>query len=143
VTVDVQNWEEYAHDPAVLAWKQATEGINASANARKILPALRAGLSKELERKYVKNVGVAWTNDWHVSAVTRVKVLRSRPLGSHTQLVVCAWVPSETFRKKGGATVIKPDQTWGRKTIEVTPVGGSWVVTSIVSKGTCPGGAPE
>ena len=142
VTVDIANWDAYADDPAVLAWKQATEAINASANERKVVPTLRKTLSKKLLRKYVGNIKLAWKNDWHVSSVVSAKVDRSRPSGSQTQLVVCAWAPSETFRKKNGAMVIKPDQKWNRKTVEVKPVGSTWVVTSLTTKGTCTGGAP-
>jgi len=143
VTVDIQNWESHAEDPAVLAFKKATESVNASANKRKILPDFRAGFSKKPLRTLVTNVRLAWRNNWHVAPVLHAKVRRSERQGSKVRLVMCQWAPSHAYLKKNNTPVKKPKRVWDQVVYELSPKADSWVITSFKLKGRCPGGAPS
>src|SRR4051794_36772762 len=59
VTYEIQNWDKYADDPVVLAYKSTNEAIGASVNGRTILPAMREGLSKRGLRTYVPSLDEA------------------------------------------------------------------------------------
>ena len=47
VTYEIQNWEQYATDPAVLAWKQTLEGVGGSINSGQVRRAVRARHGQE------------------------------------------------------------------------------------------------
>jgi hypothetical protein len=142
VTIEIQNWDAHADDPAVLAWKQASEAFMASANERKVLPGMRKGFAKPLLRTYVRNLRVAWKKKWHVTTKVPAKIGTTDSTADTARLVVCVWAPAEGLRTKGGALVAKTDDKWTRKEVSVRSSGGRWVVTKVKVSGTCPGGAP-
>lgn len=143
VTVEIQNWDAHADDPAVLAWKQATEAFSASSNNRKVMPGMRTAYSKPIFRKYVRNLQTyVWKNDWHVTPRIPAKVQRSRISGSKATLVTCLWAPAYALRKENGSLVAKTANKWSRENVELKSVDGRWVITKDTFKGYCPGGAP-
>ena len=74
VTYEIQNWEQYATDPAVLAWKQTLEAVNGSIGAGKVIEPVRTGLSKRALRPYVQSIENAWKGDWTVQPIAKVKI---------------------------------------------------------------------
>lgn len=144
VTIEIQNWDAYADDPAVLAWKQAVEAFSASSNSRKIAPGMRAAYSESIFRRYVRNLkDYVWKNDWHVTSRVPAKVRRARLNGSTANLVTCLWAPANALRKESGALVVKTAKVWSREDVELTLIDGRWVITKDTFKGHCPGQAPR
>ncbi len=142
VTYEIQNWEEYADDPAVLAWKTTFETLTGSTNKHKVLPAMRKQVSKKVFRQFVGGVNAAEQNGWHVKPVGKVKVGSAKTTGSDANLTMCLWGTSVGVYEKNGKYVGKPDKFWLRQTAKLELSEGRWVLTSFTYKGKCPGGAP-
>ncbi|KQV74947.1 hypothetical protein ASC61_08015 [Aeromicrobium sp. Root344] len=146
VTYEIQNWDAYADDPAVLAWKQAVEGVAGSTNARKVLPSMRQGLSKSVLRTYVASIKQAWKGDWHVDKVGDAKVQSVRTSGNQARMVVCVWNPTTVYYDKNNKPIGDPSRaelsTWARQKVTMRLTGGHWIMTAFKYSGKCPGGAP-
>ena len=140
VTIDIQNWDAYADDPVVLAWKTANEAIGASLNQGKVLAAARNGMGKDVLRSYLPSLREGWKQDWHVKAVGKVRIQSARTSVSDSQLVVCMWGSSIGFYDKKNKYVGKPENFWRKQNVKLTLSGNRWVLTSFEFDGKCPGG---
>jgi hypothetical protein len=142
VTYQIQNWEAYAQNPAVLAWKRTLESVSGAANSGKINKPATEGLSKERLRHYMTALRLAWKNDWHFKSIAYAKIDSSKVSDTQAQLSVCLWNPSISFYKKNGKASGPTSQRWDKQVVEMKQSAGRWVLTSTVFKGTCAGGAP-
>ena len=143
VTYDIGNWDKYADDPAVLAYKQVTEAVQASANRGKVLPAMRQGLSKPLLRQYTAVIQEAWKKKWQVADVGSATIRSASITGSKAHLVTCEWKPSFAFRDKNGRPIAKTaDLWWDKLDITLKSVSDRWIISAAKISGKCPGGAP-
>lgn len=144
VTYEIQNWDEHATDPAVLAWKQTLEAVGGSANSGKVLEPVRAGMSKKVLRMFVSSLQQAKRGNWHVEPVGKVRIESAETTSSRSKLAVCSWGPSTVYLTEDGKS---PDgdenlDVWSKQTFELALRDGRWVITAAASDGTCPGGAP-
>jgi hypothetical protein len=146
VTYEIQNWDQYANDPAVLAWKQTLEAFGASTNAGKVLEPMRAGMAKRVLRPYVESLEQAWSGGWHVEPVGKVKVESATTSGEKAELVTCQWAPTTAFLKKNGEAAggASADATniWAKQNLSMALKNGRWVITKFTYDGTCGGAAP-
>ncbi|KQY56066.1 hypothetical protein ASD11_16490 [Aeromicrobium sp. Root495] len=143
VTYTVRNWEEYADDPVVLAYKQAYEGALASANDKKIYPEFRDGFTQRGLRDQLPGIKLAWPDDWSVPSEALIDVRSVKTTGNKASIEVCAWGESTDYRNAKGAFV-DPDGTrqWNRRTAVLVKSGGAWKIDTRKVKGTCPLEAP-
>jgi hypothetical protein len=146
VTYEIQNWDQYATDPAVLAWKQTQEAIAASANQGKVLEPMRAGLSKRALRDYVESIQQAWDGDWHVEATGKVRIESASTTGDRATFVACLWAPTTAFLRKNGLAVgadtAKDAEVWQKQNVQMAMRDGRWLITKFEYDGECSGGAP-
>lgn len=142
VTYEIQNWDKYADDPVVLAYKTTNEAIGASINGSTILPAMREGLSKRGLRTYVPSLDMAKKRKFHVLPLGKVKISSVTTKGSSARLVVCAWVPSVNYYDKNGKAVDNAAKKWLKQNIGMRSRSGTWVLDTIKFSGNCKGGAP-
>ncbi|MEJ7634967.1 hypothetical protein [Aeromicrobium sp.] len=143
VTYRIQNWDDYAEDPAILAWKQANEALAASINQGKVLPSLRRASSKSVLRENVTAVNNAKKNDWRVKKLGKVRVETADTVGSKATLLVCLWAPSVGLYEKDGSYYGDKEVFWFRQDSTLKKTSGGWVVATSKYDGKCPGGAPE
>ena len=144
VTYEIQNWEQYATDPAVLAWKQTLEAVGGSVNSGKLLEPVRAGMSKKVLRRYVSSLKQAKSGGWHVEPVGKVTVESAETTASRSKLTTCSWAPSTVYFTKDDTS---PDgdenfDIWHKNRYELAVRDGQWTITSVESDGNCPGGPP-
>lgn len=142
VTYEIQNWDDYADDPAVLAWKTAFETLTGSTNAHKVLPGMSKQVSKSVLRQFVAGVDAAKKNRWSVKPVGKVKVGSAKTTASQSTLTMCLWGTSVGVYEENGEYVGKPDRFWLKQTAKLTFSGGRWILTAFTYKGKCSGGAP-
>jgi hypothetical protein len=146
VTYEIQNWDEYATDSAVLAWKQLLEAVGGSTNSGKVLEPVRRGMAKSVLRPYVQSMEQAWDNGRTVPGDAKVKVESATTSGNKAKLVMCLWAPSTVLYEKNGdatgGTSAKDLAAWTKQTVDLTIRDGRWVVTKIDFPGTCDGAAP-
>lgn len=142
VTVDIQNWDKYADDPAVLAYKQASEATGGSMNKHKLVPGITRILSKPVLRLVSANVANGKKNRWSVPKVAYVKLESSRTSGSEARLVTCEWAPSTDVRDRNGKLLGDVKREWRKYSVKLTSKSDTWVLQPIKQIGTCPGGAP-
>jgi hypothetical protein len=146
VTYEIQNWDEYASDPAVLAWKQTIEGFAGSIGAGKVLEPVRAGMAKRVLRDYVRSFDQATDNNWHVEPVAKVKVESAETTADRSRLVVCLWAPSTAFIKENGEpagdSTAEDIKVWSKQNLDMVSKDGRWVISTFKYDGECSGGAP-
>lgn len=143
VTYEIQNWEPYANDPAVLAWKQVQEALGASTNEGRVIPALRDGSSKNALRKFAAAVDYSRKNDLHVPAVGIARVEKANLDGQTVKLTTCLWAPSISVYDNTDKIVGGKSEYWYEQQVTMTKASGRWAVSSQVTEGECPGSAPE
>ncbi|MET0819742.1 MAG: hypothetical protein ABWY58_02165 [Aeromicrobium sp.] len=144
VTYEIQNWDQYATDPAVLAWKQTLEAVGGSVNSGKLAEPVRTGMSKKVLRDYVSSLEQARSGNWHVESVGKVRVESAENSASRSTLTTCSWAPSTVYLTKDGKS---PDgdenfDVWLKNTYDLALRDGRWMITSSKSEGKCPGGPP-
>lgn len=137
VTYDVQNWEKYADDPAVLVWKQLSETLSASVNQGRLVPRASSLASRSMLRPILKNLRFAWSHDLRVRPVARVAVLRSQKNGTRTRLVTCSWDVSADYYRADGTFYGEPESIWHKDVWTVEQQGKVHLVTSLKPSGTC------
>lgn len=142
VTVEIQNWTDYAGNPVVLSWKQTTEAVQASVNQGQVLPAMRRGMTKNVLRQYLPSLKGSWKQGLVVRPVAKIKVERVRTSGDSSTLVTCFWGPSTSLYTKAGEVVGEPEKFWLKQTAKLKARGDSWVITKFEFDGKCKGGAP-
>jgi hypothetical protein len=142
VTYDVLNWETYAKDPVVTAYKTTNEAYTASINKRMVLPALRQGVDKSFLRKIVGDMKFVKQKGWHLPDEVIVKVRTVQTTGKKAVLTMCVWRPSNGYYDKNDKVVGTNDRWWDREISRLTESGDRWLITSVDIKGKCPGGAP-
>jgi hypothetical protein len=142
VTFEIQNWDAYADDAAVLAWKQINEAVAGSSNTGKLLAPMRQGMSKKVLRQYLPGVQAGWKNDWHVKPVGKVKVLSARTSSSSAQLTTCLWGPSVGFYTAKDKYFGEPEVYWLKQKVKMVLTSGTWVMDTVTFDGKCPGGEP-
>lgn len=142
VTYDIENWGEYADDPAVLAYKQATEALSGSINAGKVLPAMRRSIGKPQLREFTATLQAAWKKKWHVPDRGSASVQSVTKTSSGARLVMCEWKPSFAFHYKNAKAVGTDDRWWDKVVVTMKSVSGRWILSSVKVSGKCPGGAP-
>ena len=141
-TYDTLNWDEYADDPALLAWKKALEAAAGSMKQGKLLPGLRENTTPEMFRVYYANVETGLEDGWQVKPVAHVWVESSKARGTKTTLRLCLWSPTTSVYLKDGSPVgggpIKKE--WNRQVVRVTETGGRPRVAEVdFSAGICKG----
>lgn len=142
VTVEIQNWDEYADDPAVLGYKQASEASGGSMNKHKLVSGITKLLSKPVLRLVSKNVANSKKHGWSVPDVAYIKVQSSRTRGGVARLVTCQWAPSTDVRDRNGKLLGDVKREWRKYAVTLKSQSGAWVLQPIKQTGTCPGGAP-
>ena len=148
VTYEIANWDQYATDPAVLAWKQTLEGVGGSVGARKVLAPVTTGMSKRVLRPYVQSLENAWKGGWTVQPIGKVRIESVTPSGStKSRIISCQWDPSIVFYEKGGAPVgaksVKDISAWSKQQVDMRLRGGRWIIATSKFDGECPGGPPS
>jgi hypothetical protein len=147
VTYEIQNWEQYATDPAVLAWKQTLEAVGGSVNSGKVLGPVASGMSKRALRPYVQSFENAWKGKWTVPSLSKIRIESATPSGpSRTRVIVCEWSPSVNFYDKDVTPVgVSSDEDlaqWGKDTVDMRLKDGRWIIARFDIDGDCPGGPP-
>ncbi len=142
MTVDIENWDAHADDPAVLGYKKAAEASGGSMNQHKLVPGATKVLSKPVLRIVSGNVANGKRLRWSVPAVAHIKVVSSRTRGSEARLVTCQWAPSTDVLDRNGKLLGKVKREWRKYSIKLKLKAGEWVLQPIKQVGTCPGGAP-
>ncbi len=141
-TYDTLNWDEYADDPALLAWKKAIEAAAGSIMGGKLLPGLRENTTPAMFRVYYGNVTTGQKEGWQVKPVTQVWVESSKAQGTKTTLRVCLWSPTSSVYLKDGSPVGggAVEQQWDRQVVRVTEAGGRSRVADVnFNAGICKG----
>lgn len=143
VTVDILNWDKYAADAAVVAWKQTYEAVDGSVSRKKMVPGLVRRLGADARHVFTQTLQLAWDNDWHTKGHIPVRI-RSRG-GSGTKAVVttCLWGPDYEFKQRDGNPAGDPLKGWLRVRWELRRVAGEWKIASLTQTGACHGGAPR
>jgi hypothetical protein len=146
VTYEIQNWDQHAADPAVLAWKQTMEAVGGSTNTGKLLEPVTAGMAKRVLRPYVQSLGEAWDGGWTLQPVGKVRIDSAATTGNKAKLVTCLWGPSISYYDKDdqpvGASSVDEIKVWSRQQVEMTSRDGRWIISKLEFKDTCPGEAP-
>jgi hypothetical protein len=147
VTYEIQNWDEYANDPAVLAWKQTLEAVGASTNSGKLLEPVRQGMAKRVLRPYVQSLQEAWDGGWHVEPVGKIKIESVETSATKSRLVTCLWGPTTAFLQKDGKPVgggtVKELAGWSKQSVDLSLRDGRWIITKLSFLEDCSGGAPS
>jgi len=146
VTYEIQNWDEYSADPAVLAWKQTLEAIGGSTLAGKLLEPARQGMAKRVLRPYVQSLNEAVDGGWTLQPVGKVKIESAKPAGNRSELVTCLWGPTVNYYKDGkpvGSASVAELEEWVRQEVTMTLKDGRWIISKLEFKDTCSGGAPS
>lgn len=141
-TAKILNWDAYASDPGVLAWVKANEGLAASINTGKLVPAVTDGMSKKVLRQFTPGIQRGWKNNWTVPNVTIAKVKSARTTMSSSKLVMCAWGESIAFYDQNQQPVVKADKTWRKQVATVKLQGNRWYISSVKIGGSCTGSSP-
>jgi len=141
-TYDTLNWDEYADDPALLAWKKAIEAGTGSLARGKLLPGLREHTTPEMFRVYYANVATGLEEGWQVKPVAQVWVESTKARGTRTTLRLCLWSPTTSVYLKDGSPVgggsVKKE--WNRQIVRVTQAGGRSRVAEVdFNAGICKG----
>lgn len=141
-TYDILNWDEYADDPALLAWKQAIEAGTGSLAQGKLLPGLREHTTPAMFRVYYANVATGLEQGWQVKPVAQVRAESSKTRGARTTLRLCLWSPTTSVYLKDGSPVgggsVKKE--WNRQVVRVTSAGGRSRVADVnFNAGICKG----
>jgi hypothetical protein len=142
VTYDIVNWEKYADEPAVLAWKQTTEAASGSLNGKKLIPALRQGTSPSMFKLYFRSLQDGWANGWYVRPVAKIRIQSVESGGRTSKVHVCSWDPSAVFYEKDGSAVGGVKKEWTRQIVGMTLQGARWRVSSVDTPGKCKGVPP-
>lgn len=142
VTYEIQNWDDYAADPAVLAWKTTFETLSASSNQGKVLPGLRTSTSKSVLRQFVAAVNQAKKNQWRLKDIAKVNVRSASTKGAESSLIMCLWGPTVGYYEKSGKYHGKPEVFWFKQSVKLSLKSGHWIITKFTYNGKCPGGAP-
>lgn len=143
VTVDILNWDKYATDPAVRAWKQIYEALDGSVRRKRMVPGLVRRLGPDARHVFAHTLQLAWDNNWHVKKRLSVRVLSSRGSRRHAALTTCLWGPSYEFKKRDGSPAGNASKGWVKAHWDMRRAGDAWKLTSIAQTGTCKGGAPK
>lgn len=141
-TYDILNWDEYADDPALLAWKKALEAGAGSLARGKLLPGLRENTTPDMFRVYYANVQTGLKEGWQIRPVAHVRAESSRTQGARTTLRLCLWSPTTSLYLKDGSPVgggsVKKE--WNRQVVRVTAAGGRSRVAEVdFDAGICKG----
>ena len=142
VTYEIQNWNRYATDPVVLAYKTTNEAYTASINQRKVLPAFKRGVSNNFLRKVVGDMKFVEKKGWHLPDEVVVKVRTVRTTGTKAVLTMCVWRPSNSYYDEKNKVVGPTERWWDHETTRLSQSGGRWILTKVDIKGKCPGSAP-
>ena len=143
VTVDILNWDKYATDSAVLAYKRAAEAFQGSANLGHLAPGFTQSFAKPMQRKLVSGLQFGWTHHLHMPKTVKARVVASRSRGATTTVVDCAWGPTYGYYDSHDKWYGTPERYWLRESWTLRKVGGQWKVTAGKSAGKCAGGAPQ
>jgi hypothetical protein len=142
VTYEIRNWDEYASEPAVLAWKQVQEALGASTNQGRIIPALRDGSSKKALRKFVAAVDYSSRNKLHVPDRGIARVEKADVGSTSATLTTCLWAPSISVYDEADQIVGGESEYWYKQEVTLKSRSGRWIVASQLTEGKCSGGAP-
>ncbi len=141
-TYDILNWDEYADDPALLAWKKAIEAGTGSLARGKLLPGLREHTTPGMFRVYYGNVATGLKEGWQVKPVAQVRAESSKTRGAKTTLRLCLWSPTTSVYLKDGSPVGggSVNKEWNRQVVRVTSAGGRSRVADVnFNAGICKG----
>lgn len=137
VTWEIQNWDEYAEDEAVLAWKQFNEAVAASITNGEFLPAARDLSTAEVLADYSGSVDFAAANDYRSQRTTDVSIVDSTTDSGVATVVACVWSKSVELVASDGEYVSDEDPQWLRQEADVELGSDSPVVTRVEYEGTC------
>lgn len=144
-TWEIQNWDEWADDPAVLTWKRFNEAFAASVAQKELLPAVRETTSREGLDVYLAGFEYARDNDLRTPEVAKAKIIRVEREGQTASVVSCSWGESISLLRADGEMVGTNDgQYWIRQTATLSGTDDAgWVVDDAsVNDGRCEGDPP-
>lgn len=144
VTYRIRNWDEYATDPVVLAYKKAYEGVIASANDKKIYPELRNGYTTKGLRDQLPGIKQAWPDDWSLPSEALAVIQDVKTSGTRATVTACVWGESNDYRDAKGA-FIDPSivRRWNRRVGMLVKSGDTWKIDVRKTTGTCKIEAPS
>ena len=137
VTWEIQNWDEYAEDEAVLVWKQWNEAVSASISRGELLAPARELSTREVIDQYLGSLEYARENDFRSQDNTAVRVARSEVEGDVATVVTCVWSKSVELVTTDGDYVSDEEPRWLRQVAEVELEGDAPVITRADYDGTC------
>ncbi len=143
VTYDIQNWDEYAEEPVVLAWKQAREAGAASINQGEMVQeALRLNRGPA-RRQLVAGAQQSWENNWHMKKVSAIRIQDVRQRGDRARVVSCEWAPGVSAYQQNGDAIAPVEKEWRRAISQLRQQGEQWRITTGEYDGNCKGGPPQ
>ncbi|GAA2084952.1 hypothetical protein GCM10009821_28010 [Aeromicrobium halocynthiae] len=142
VTWEIQNWDEYAEDEAVLAYKEWSEAISASVNTGELLPRARELASREVLDVYLDQLRFAEDNDLRSQARTLVRIARSESEAGTSTVVACIWSKSAELVTADGDYFSDEEPRWARQVAKVETDAEAPVLTEVDFDGNCRGEEP-
>lgn len=142
VTWEIQNWEDFADDEAVLVWKQYHEAGWASINEGELLPAARELSTREALQPLIDSYQYAQDNDFVVAETVKTKIEESSETETGADLVACIWSSSAELLDSDGDPVSDVEPEWIRQVVTMAESDGGWIVEAATFDGTCSGGEP-
>ena len=146
VTYDVGNWDDYADDqeklPVILAYKNVIEAAHGSVNQGKLLPQVRASMTRAGQRQVLPVLRRALSNKWTLPAKAEGRVLSVRGSGSTRTLTMCEVMKSISYLKPDGNFVVKP-QGSKQTVIKLSKTGSVWKFSGVKLGKSCQNGGGE
>ncbi len=139
-TYDILNWDEYADDPAVLAWKKTLESLSGSLLRGKLLPYVRKYTNDKMFRLYTAQLETGLDEGWKIKRVAQVHVESSRGTTSKRPVQICTWGPTASLFHKDGTPLkpVKPE--WSRQMVNAQGAGDRWRISDLkYVAGVCKG----
>ncbi|MEX0428589.1 hypothetical protein AB3X52_13240 [Nocardioides sp. DS6] len=143
MTVDILNWDKYATDPVVLAYKQAVEAFQGSANMGKLAPGFTDLFAASMHSSLVSSLEFGWHNKLHMPVTAKFRIASVKTHGHRASLTSCAWGPSYGYYDKQNKWYGPAQHYWLRFSTNLRNAQGSWKITGTKSTGKCQGGAPR
>lgn len=101
VTFQIVNWDDYADDPVVNAWKKTIEAFYGSVNAREPNEEFLRRTAGDQRRMWVGNINYARERDLVGPAVMKGRVVSVEVVGRKATLVGCDLRQTTNFRPRG------------------------------------------
>lgn len=145
VTYEIQNWDEYAEDPAVLAWKKISEALGAVINIERIPDYLRGRVPAETLANITQNLKNAKGRGFYYQDVAKARIESATRTGDAATLVTCEWLPSISLHQEDGKLYGDDgdSEKWSKYRVTMKLAELGWIITAFKDEGTCPGAPPS